>query len=197
MLLWNLLKAKEAYPDVVRWLLVGHSFGGVGAASDAWFYLQEQGGDYDDTAVAGVVLLANYLEPSACGPAFNIDFSETDLPMRAIYASNDLIINQTLIEENEIYLSKNAVLVAIEGGNHGQFGSYNDTLRTPILGQIDGEATITPQEQWDSTLAAILEVLEMVTTTTAAPATSNSAWNHHPLTTTAAAMIGELLLLLL
>jgi hypothetical protein len=157
--------AQEAYPMIDQWILVGHSFGGVGAMSDAWVQLEleETYNTTDISAVAGVVLLAADVQPNVCGPmASSIDFSTTDLPMAAVTATEDAIVNMTRWEENTVYLSNDTIFESIEGGNHGQFGSYNDTLRLPILGQMDGEATISPEAQWDATIDVILQIAMMV-----------------------------------
>ncbi|MEG0323167.1 MAG: alpha/beta hydrolase, partial [Raoultibacter sp.] len=42
--------------------------------------------------------------------------------------------------------------VVIEGGNHAQFGNYG-------VQAGDGEATISPQEQWDKTASAIADFI--------------------------------------
>jgi hypothetical protein len=146
--------AQTAYPDIEEWYLVGHSLGGTAAMTDAWIALTQE----EDPTVAGVVLLASYASPFICGPTTFVDFSMTDLPMGDITATNDGILNYTNWEDSQPYLSNNTIFVSIEGGNHGQFGSYNDTLRTSILGQVDGVATISPEEQWDITIDTILAV---------------------------------------
>lgn len=151
----RLALAQAAYPDVEQWLFVGHSFGGVAAMSDVWDELQQP--TYSGT-IAGLVLLASDVQPELCPGTF-IDFSDSDLPMAAVIATEDQILNLTRWEENMQYLSKNlTTFVSIEGGNHGQFGSYNDTLRTPLLGQVDGEPTISPETQWDLIVEAIYGV---------------------------------------
>ena len=46
----------------------------------------------------------------------------------------------------------------IEGGNHGQFGSYG-------LQEGDGAATITPEQQWNITVNTILTFIHSVKNT--------------------------------
>jgi Alpha/beta hydrolase family len=146
--------AQQLYPDIDTWILAGHSFGGVAAISDAWVALED-----GDPTVGGVVLLAADVQPLVCGTGEFIDYSGTDLPMAAVTATEDGVLNFTRWEENTAFLTNDTLFVSIEGGNHGQFGDYNDTLRTPILGQMDGEATISPQEQWEISVDTILSVI--------------------------------------
>ncbi|KAG7356238.1 alpha/beta fold family hydrolase [Nitzschia inconspicua] len=150
--------AQELYPDIDTWVLAGHSFGGVAAMSDAWLALED-----GDTTVGGVVLFAADVEPLVCGTGDYIDYSTMNLPMAAVTATEDGVLNFTRWEENVQFLSNSTLFVSIEGGNHGQFGDYNDTLRGPILGQMDGEATISPQEQWNISVNSILEVILLAT----------------------------------
>jgi hypothetical protein len=156
--------AQEAYPDIDSWILAGHSLGGVTAMSDAWLALE--GGD---PTVAGLVLMAADVEPSLCGSDDFIDFSTTDLPMAALTATEDGVLNLTRWTENKVFLSNDTIFVSVEGGNHGQFGDYNDTLRTTILGQMDGEATISPPDQWQITVDTILDVIMLTTDTAQSP----------------------------
>lgn len=156
--------AQAAFPDIDKWLLVGHSFGGVAAMTDVWVEITQMDNDSNNSNdIAGLVMLASDVQPLLCPGSF-IDFSAatnttTDLPMAAVTASEDQILNTTRWEENKQYLSSTTTtFVVIEGGNHGQFGDYNDTLRTPLLGQVDGEATISKYTQWDLTVDAIMNV---------------------------------------
>jgi hypothetical protein len=49
--------------------------------------------------------------------------------------------------------------MTIMGGNHGNFGSYNDTERRTVLGQNDGNATIPPYLQLDMAVMGIMSVV--------------------------------------
>ena len=149
--------AQTSFPDIEKWLFVGHSFGGVAAVTDVWVET-EMGTQLDE--VAGLVLLASDLQPQLCPGTF-IDYSGiTDLPFASVMASEDGILNTTRWEESKQYLSPDTAFVVIEGGNHGYFGDYNDTLRTPLLNQSDGEPTITKYTQWDLTVDVIMGVAE-------------------------------------
>jgi hypothetical protein len=146
----RLALAQADFPNIDKWIFVGHSFGGIGAMVDVWAESKE-GTNFDD--IAGLVLLASYSTGDlGCGP---IDYSTTALPAAAVTASLDGIMNFTRWEENRFRFPENSTLfLSIEGGNHAQFGSYNDSES----GQKDGEAKISPREQWKLTTAAIYDV---------------------------------------
>eukprot|EP00562_Extubocellulus_spinifer_P033478 CAMPEP_0178686194 /NCGR_PEP_ID=MMETSP0699-20121125/3791_1 /TAXON_ID=265572 /ORGANISM="Extubocellulus spinifer, Strain CCMP396" /LENGTH=327 /DNA_ID=CAMNT_0020331007 /DNA_START=27 /DNA_END=1007 /DNA_ORIENTATION=+ len=141
--------AQAEFTNVAKWVLVGHSLGGLAAMVDAWTYR-------DDPTVGGLAMLASYLNDGlGCGES---DFSTTSLPMAGVTASNDLIINQTNAELYKPLYSNETLFVDVYGGNHALFGSYDDSERKPLLGQVDGEPIIPPAVQWDLTVAAIFHV---------------------------------------
>ena len=149
-------KAAEAFPDVEKWVLAGHSFGGVTAMSDTWAYMTSQNSTDEMDMFGGLALLGSYIQDVGCGP---IDFSEMTFPAASVSASLDGVVNFTNFDKGEFFLPANDTFsLNIFGGNHGLFGSYNDTLRTPILGQSDGKATISEQVQRDLVVAAIANV---------------------------------------
>lgn len=146
---------------VEKWLLVGHSFGGVGASLDAWAATQNGTAfGQDSTDVVGLVLLAADVQPNlSCDGAMDYSMvANQEFPVAVITATEDKILNWTRWEENKQYLPESTLFVSIEGGNHGQFGSYNSSERELILGQVDGTPTIDPEEQWDITVKAIYEI---------------------------------------
>lgn len=143
--------AKAEFPQVEKWVLVGHSFGGIGASSDMW----ERWNAGDESAAGLVMLAADLRNDIGCGDE---DYSLTDLPMASVTASLDGVLNATRWEGNKIYLSNATELVNIYGGNHGYFGAYDYSLRSEVLGQTDGEALIPPQVQWDFVASAIASV---------------------------------------
>jgi hypothetical protein len=141
--------AQAEFEYVEKWVLAGHSFGGISAMTDAWSRM-------NDTAVAGLVVIAADVQQGlGCG---EIDFSTTNLPMAAVTGSLDGILNMTRWELNKGLLSNDTLFVDIFGGNHGQFGSYNYSERTSLLDQVDGVALIPPHVQWDLTVASIYHV---------------------------------------
>jgi hypothetical protein len=112
-----------AYPRITYWVIGGHSLGGVVAASYA-------AGRPD---VSGLVLLASY-------PADD-SLMESGLRVLSIYGSNDRISTPEEVLQSMELLPEDTLFFEIEGGNHSQFGSYG-------LQPGDGDATISPEEQW-------------------------------------------------
>ncbi len=116
--------AIAAYPSVRTWVIAGHSLGGVAAASYAYKHPE---------VVRGLVLYASY--PSG------VDFSDRPLPVASRTGTRDGVVNRDNLNASYALLPRDADTTPIEGGNHGQFGSYG-----PQPG--DETATITPEGQW-------------------------------------------------
>lgn len=121
------------YPEITRWVIGGHSLGGAMAAS----YAAKHEEEYDV-----LVLLAAY--------------STAELPeslsVVSIYGDQDQVMNREKYTEYRGNLPESAVEVIVAGGNHAQFGDYGHQ-------KGDGVASITAQEQLDTTVQAILSVL--------------------------------------
>ena len=128
----------EAYPDVERWVIGGHSLGGVMAADYAGAH----------EIVEGLALWASY-------PADGTDLSDTVLEVASIYASEDGLTTLDDIESSRAQLPAQTSLVEIEGGNHAGFGWYGEQ-------DGDGVATISREEQQAQLVTATLAVLEAV-----------------------------------
>ncbi len=144
--------AARAFPNVEKWVLAGHSLGGVGAQVDLWNAMQEN--TIDDLGIGGMVLVGSNLNPFiGCGA---MDFSSTTIPMAAITAELDLILRDR--GTGNLTSVNDTLSISIQGGNHGFFGYYDYSLRTPILGQVDGNATIPRQVQKDLTIGGIVHV---------------------------------------
>ena len=116
-----------------RWILAGHSLGGVAASSYAAAHTD---------AVAGIVLLASY-------PAGE----QGSMPFLSIYGDRDIVLNRESYEKSRVFWPKGAEELVIPGGNHAQFGDYG-----PQRG--DGEAVITPDEQQTQTAQTILHWIQ-------------------------------------
>lgn len=146
--------ASELFPSVEKFTLVGHSLGGVAAFTNVWSAQNDT-----DTKVGGLALLGSYIRQDiGCGP---IDFSSTQLPTASVNGTLDFIVNSTNFEQGQSLLPVNDTFhMAILGGNHQQFGSYDDSDRVEILGpaQVDGNATIPEKVQLDMTISAIAHV---------------------------------------
>ena len=126
----------EAFPEVERWYLGGHSLGGSMAAS----YLASHTEDFD-----GLILLGSYS---------TADLSGTELSVLSVYGSEDGVMNREKYAEYKSNLPEGFTEVIIEGGNHAYFGAYGEQ-------EGDGTATVTPAEQLRQTAEAILSMPEV------------------------------------
>jgi hypothetical protein len=126
----------EAFPNVDRWAVGGHSLGGAMAAE----FVKGR-----PEAVDAVVLLASY-------PAESTDLSA--LPIRAVstYGTKNGVTQPEGFEASLARLPPGTELVVIDGGNHAQFGHYG-----PQAG--DGVATIDREEQQRQTAETVLAFL--------------------------------------
>ena len=118
--------------DYANWSIGGHSLGGAMAANYAASH-----GD----RLRGLVLLAAY----ATRPL------DPGLQVLVVVGSEDGVVNRAKLEAGLRYLPADARFVTIPGANHAQFGSYG-----PQRG--DGEALISPEEQWARTAALLREL---------------------------------------
>lgn len=129
-----------AYPTIEQWAVGGHSLGGAMAANFA--ASQEE-------VVKALILWASY-------PASNNSLAQrANLQVTSIYGTNDGLTTLDKIEESRALLPSDSTFVAIEGGNHAQFGWY---------GAQDGDnpATIPPAEQAAQTITATLAALAAI-----------------------------------
>ncbi|QHC68430.1 alpha/beta hydrolase [Rathayibacter sp. VKM Ac-2759] len=117
------LRSLESFTEqaegVDRWLVGGHSLGGVKACQWA-----------GDPGVAGLVLLGSY-----CAN----DLSESALPVLSVSGSEDGLSTPEKVDAARDLLPDSAEMVEIEGANHAGFGWYG-----PQPG--DGTATISHEE---------------------------------------------------
>lgn len=125
-----------AYPEVEHWVLAGHSLGGAMAGR----YAVENQED-----LAGLAFWAAY--PSAAD-----DLSASDLVVYSIYGTLDGLATVAEVEASRPLLPPDTQWVAIEGGNHAQFGWYG-----PQAG--DTPATISRAEQQFQIIQTMLELL--------------------------------------
>lgn len=125
-----------AFPETDRWAVGGHSLGGAMAARFAF---------RNPAAVQGLVLWAAY-------PAAADDLSERALAVTSIYGTLDGLATEDEIAASSPLLPAGTRWVAIEGGNHAQFGWYG-----PQRG--DGTATISREEQQAQIVDATRHIL--------------------------------------
>jgi hypothetical protein len=133
-------KASEviaSFPEIEHWGVGGHSLGGAMAARFA---------DGHPSEVEGLVLWAAY-------PDTSNDLSASNLAVTSIYGTLDGLATQDKIAASRSLLPLDTSWVAIEGGNHAQFGWYG-----PQSG--DNQATISREAQQQQMVGATLELLE-------------------------------------
>jgi pimeloyl-ACP methyl ester carboxylesterase len=126
----------DAFPEVTHWAIGGHSLGGAMAAR---FVHQHP------TSVEGLVLWAAY-------PAGNNNLADRDLAVVSIYGTLDGLATVAEINASRPLLPSDTRWVAIEGGNHAQFGWYG-----PQGG--DNPATVSREDQQRVTVAETARLL--------------------------------------
>jgi pimeloyl-ACP methyl ester carboxylesterase len=131
----------EAFPHVGRWAIGGHSLGGAMAARFAYQH---------PSAVEGLVLWAAY-------PAKSNDLTDRDLAVVVIYGTLDGLATVDKINASRPLLPLGTRWVAIEGGNHGQFGWYG-----PQGG--DNAATVSRETQQRMAVDGTVGLLESIRT---------------------------------
>jgi pimeloyl-ACP methyl ester carboxylesterase len=95
-----------AHQDITAWAIGGHSLGGAMAAGFA-------AGNAD---IGGLVLWASYPDRDMS--------ARDDLPIASIYGTRDGLATPEKIDDSRRLLPAGTVFVAVEGGNHAQFGDY-------------------------------------------------------------------------
>lgn len=128
-----------AHPEIERWAVGGHSLGGAMAAR----YVSTRPGE----PAGGLALWAAF-------PAGGNSLAERDdLVALSVYGTLDGLATVDEIEQSRALLPAATTFVAIEGGNHAQFGSY---------GAQDGDnaATIPAAEQQAQAAAATVAALD-------------------------------------
>lgn len=128
----------DAEPDTPRWVIGGHSLGGVAASAFA---------GADRPEVRGLLLWASYPSSSIA--------DRTSLLATSIFASNDALATPAKIEASADLLPPDTTFVEIVGGVHAFFGDYG-----PQSG--DGEPTISRDDAQEQIRSASLELLTRV-----------------------------------
>lgn len=129
-----------AYPTIQQWAIGGHSLGGAIAAAFI--------ADHPD-AVDALILWASY-------PGKEDSLTRRrDLAVTSIYGTQDGLATVEKIEASRSLLPPQSTFVAIEGGNHAQFGWYGEQ-------RGDTPATITPEAQQAQVIAATITALAAI-----------------------------------
>lgn len=128
----------DANPDVERWVVGGHSLGGVMAASVA---------GRDDARIQGLLLWGSFPNSSIA--------DRTGLEVTSIFGSEDGLTTPADIERTKDRLPPDTVFVEVDGGNHAFFGDYGEQGG-------DGMATITREQAQEQIRAASLGLVQRV-----------------------------------
>lgn len=128
-----------SHREVTSWVVSGHSLGAALAARFA---------DAAPDRVSGLVLIAT-THPQ------REDLSQLSIPVAKIYATNDGLVAVDRLLANRGKLPAHTRWVEIPGGNHSQFGRYDNTY-------VDGAATIDREQQEALTRSAIIRLLAEV-----------------------------------
>lgn len=127
--------ALSQFPDMQKWILAGHSLGGVAAAQ----YVAES-----PEGIDALVFLSSY-------PASDLSsFAGATL---SIAGSEDKVLNRAAYEDGRVWLPSTTQELVIVGGNHSYFGNYGEQ-------KGDGEATIPREDQQRETVDAIVALAE-------------------------------------
>lgn len=125
----------ETYTGIENWVIGGHSLGGAAAAIYA---------DANPEQIDALVLVASRPADDA--------LADDDLDVMSIYGTLDGIATLDELETSIPNLPVDTDFVAIEGGNHSQFGYYG-------FQNGDGEAAISRDDQITQTAQAIIALL--------------------------------------
>ncbi|MFA5851635.1 MAG: alpha/beta family hydrolase, partial [Spirochaetales bacterium] len=123
-------------PGVRKWVLAGHSLGGVAAS----LYAREH-----QDIIAGIVYLGSY-------PPGGGSLAGTKIKALSLSGTNDMLATAEKIDKAKPLLPESVRYVVIQGGNHAQFGDYG-----PQRG--DGVAEITPRLQQSIVVESVLALL--------------------------------------
>jgi pimeloyl-ACP methyl ester carboxylesterase len=127
----------QAFPEIELWAIGGHSLGGAMASQYA---------HRNPASVSGLALWAAF-------PPEGSDLSPRDLAATLIYGTRDGLISIEEIETSRPLLPADTKFVAVEGGNHAQFGWYG-----PQKGDL--LADLSHAEQQAQTVAATVALLD-------------------------------------
>jgi hypothetical protein len=122
-----------AHPEITRWVVGGHSLGGVASEIFAGSHPQ----------IDGLVFWASY-------PA-DTSIKDSNLRVLSIYGTNDMA-GMAKFDETAALNPADTQYIVIQGGNHAQFGDYG-----PQPG--DNAATISRADQQSQIVAAVVSFL--------------------------------------
>lgn len=123
----------EQHPEVERWVVAGHSLGGVVAAQNA----------AEPNAIRDLVLWASFPASDVSGEAFSAV---------SVFGTRDGLTSTTQIDESIDDLPPGTEFVAVEGAVHSSFGDYGTQPG-------DGAPTISREDAQSQIIAATLTFL--------------------------------------
>lgn len=124
--------ARDAHPEVVQWVIGGHSLGGVAASTEA------DAADADQVAAAvGLLLYGSY-------PGGDVSSTLT-AAVESISGSLDGLSTPEKIDASRADLPSDATYTVIEGGVHAYFGDYGPQPGdgTPTISHDDARIQIS------------------------------------------------------
>lgn len=124
------------YKDVDKWVIGGHSLGGVMASNYA----------LNNDKIIGLVLLASY-------PQSKTIFTDESIKVLSLWGSNDKVADLNKVKAAKDAMPNDARFIEIKGGNHGGFGDYGHQ-------KGDGESSINNKEQMMEASKYIIELLD-------------------------------------
>jgi pimeloyl-ACP methyl ester carboxylesterase len=127
---------QAAFPDILTWVIAGHSLGGAAASIHA----ENEAEDF-----AALILWDSF-------PANYADLSDNAISVISIFGTHNQVPNPDGFNDTRSLLPANTQFVGIEGANHTQFGDY---------GAQDGdiEAQLSQAEQHEIVTDLVLEFL--------------------------------------
>ena len=120
-----------------RYVLGGHSLGGIGIA----LYAKNHPDD-------GLLFISAYAHKDGL-------VNNHQAPIMMVYGSNDTLSTEEEIMEASINVPDTAQYIKIEGGNHAQMGHYGPQNR-------DGEATISREQQQQLLVQHTLDLVKQM-----------------------------------
>jgi hypothetical protein len=133
----------KAFPEIKHWAIGGHSLGGSMAAR----FVQS-----NPTAVEGLVFWASYAD---------IDLSTLPIAVTSISGTKDGLATPDKITTAAHFLPADTTYIAIDGGDHAQFGWYGSQAG-------DNPADISREQQQTQTVQVTVDLLAKLDDTNSA-----------------------------
>jgi pimeloyl-ACP methyl ester carboxylesterase len=120
------LEVMRRFPQITRWVVGGHSLGGVAAAGFAAGHPRE---------VTGLLLWAAYPAPFS-------SLARTALPVLSVSASLDRLTTPQDIARSRRRLPPAATFVTVAGGDHWNFGNFRGVHGTAKISREAQQAGV-------------------------------------------------------